>query len=146
MKKTIKGSRSKVLKDVIDYLSNLELDAEKEKNEVFIITVDENRSLLQNNLIHSALRLLAEEMGEDNIERLKMDLKEQMGLFTDYTVDTKNGRTINREFKSSADFSKKELSAFYDYICRQAIDNFQLDINGILGLDRGKINFKNYGK
>ncbi len=146
MKKTIKGSRSKALKDVIDYLSNLELDEEKEKNEVYVITVDENRSIPQNRLIHSALRLLAEEMGEDNIEKLKRDLKQEMGLFTDYIVDTKNGRTINREFESTADFSKKKLSAFYDYICRQAMENFQLDINGILELDHGKINFKNYKK
>ena len=124
MKKVIKGNRIKVLDEIEKYFADL---PEKDYNKTFQITIDNNRSLEQNNYFHACIRMLAEEAGYEDIELLKKQMKFMCGMYDDHVVETKSGTIINRLYKSTADMSVKELTQFIQKIEIFAIENFNFN-------------------
>lgn len=128
MEKQIIGNKTKIEEELSLILDELDSDPTVK----YQVSIKDTRTISQNDLLHGALRILAEEMGENNIEDLKLQLKTDMGLYSDKVIVENNKEIVIRTYKSTAHMSKRELSSFYDYICQQGAENFGLDIDSMI--------------
>ena len=81
MKKIFKGKKEVVLKEIVEHFKNVPI---KDENKIYQIIIDNTRTLSQNNLLHAMIRELGKEMGMEDIELLKKQLKFQFGYLLNH--------------------------------------------------------------
>ena len=81
MKKIFRGKKEVVLKEIVEYFKNVPI---KDENKIYQIIIDNTRTLSQNNLLHAMIRELGKEMGMEDIELLKKQLKFQFGYLLNH--------------------------------------------------------------
>lgn len=110
MKKQIfNGNAVKTMQEIEDFFSTL---SEDELRKTYRITIDQTRSLEANALLHVMLKEICDETGETDVNKMKRNIKEILGYYTDTKVDTEDSSYITRLYTKSSEMSSKELSEF----------------------------------
>jgi len=108
-KQVFKGNATKTMQDVEDFYSTLS-DGDLQKT--FQVTIDQTRSLESNALFHLMVKELCAETGEENVNKMKRDIKEALYYYTDTKVETEDSCYITRLYTKTSEMSSKELSEF----------------------------------
>lgn len=93
------------------------------------VWVSTQRSGQQNRYLHGVLfQMIAEEMGEDNIEYVKALMKEKF-LTTEEPIITKSGKKLEeRKVKGTSELDTIEMIEFIDKCRRWALNYLNLNI------------------
>lgn len=108
MKQIYKGSPDKIMDELETYFKGL---SQKDMNKIYQVSLDNTRTLSQNNLVHTIIRDIALFTGED-FNRMKRIIKTELGYFNDTHVDTDDSSYITRIYSKTSEMSSKELGEF----------------------------------